>query len=645
MDTSDMECTFLDQCDLSHVLQGWETPKANCAVTGGPLSIAGHTFERGVGTHTVGWLGLALHRSAHRFSASVGVDDAVGRHGHGRVRFLVRGDGRTLYDSGVVRGGEAARRVDLDVAGVALLELICDAPDDNTHHGHADWCEALVLFSGQRPLAVARPRGEPEILTPVPSPAPRFVGGWLLAANPGSPLLYTLPCQGEEALRFSAEGLPAGLHLDRTTGILSGVAPPCGRYPVLLTATNTHGQAQRVLTLVTGTGLAATPPMGWSSWNCCHAAVNADRVRANATALVQAGLHRCGYRYVNIDDGWQGGRSQHSAIPMALQGNAGFPDPGGLASDLHRLGLLAGIYHVPNVHSPQGLAGASSDHPDGTTTSVFTHGGSSPRGACDWFRQDIAQFTAWGFDYLKVDNGPTVAEARLIAEAIRAGGRDLVLSLSAGMPRDLIPDYRRHAQLWRTTGDLIDTWFSVRNKLRAQVAWQGLGGPGGWNDPDMLVVGAVGPGWNAPLQPSRLSYSEQYLHIGMWAFLAAPLMIGGDLTRLDDFTRSLLSNPEIIELDQDPLGAPALLIDQAPERGQMRWRRHLSGGDVAVALVNLGEEPSTMGFDLSELGLGGTWIARDPWRCHDLEQISTGTRVEVPAHHHRLLRLRRIGPG
>ncbi len=638
---AEMEYAHIDELDLSHALQGWESPKANRAVTGVPLSIAGQRFDRGVGTHTVGWLGIALHRSARDFSAQVGVDDAVGRHGHGRVRFLVRGDGRTLYDSGVVQGGDPAHRISLDVGGVALLELISDAPGDNTHQGHADWCEAVITFDGQRPVAVARSRGEPEILTPPPSPAPRFVAGWLLAAHPGSPVIYTIPCLGEAPLRFSAEGLPEGLQLDPARGIISGIAPSSGSYPITLQVGNSHGRAQRVLTLVVGGELALTPPMGWSSWNCCHAQVTADIVRANADALVAAGLHRLGYRYVNTDDGWQGSRSRQSTIPMALQGNAAFPDFTGMVADLHARGLSAGIYHVPNVHSPQGLPGATSGNADGSTTSEFVHGGDSPRGPHSWIREDATQFAAWGFDYLKVDNCPTVAETRTFAEACRAGGRDVVLSLSASIPLDLIPQYRQHAHLWRTTGDLIDTWFSIRNKLRAQVAWQGLGRPGGWNDPDMLVVGAVGPGWNAPLQPSRLSYAEQYLHVGMWAFLAAPLMIGGDLTRLDPFTRSLLANPELIELDQDPLGAPALLIDQDAERGLMRWRRQLAGEEVAVALVNLGDDPVAMGIDLAELGLDGTWIVRDPWRCRDVERITTGLRQAVPAHGLGLLRLRR----
>jgi len=635
-----MKTIHLDEIELSHALQGWESPKANRAVTGVPLAIAGQSFARGIGTHTVGWLGIALYKSAKRFTAKVGVDDAVGKNGWGKVRFLVRGDGRTLYDSGIVLGGETARNIDLDVSGLASLELISDAPGDNTHQGHADWCDGCITYENQAPTAMARPRGEPKQVTPKPIPNPRFVAGWLLAARPGSAVHWTIPCIGAGPLRYFAEGLPGSLHLDAESGLISGFAPFAGRYPIRFTAQNEHGQAHRVMTLMVGDELAATPPMGWSSWNCCHANITDGIIRANAKALVDAGLHRLGYRFVNIDDGWQGSRSRSSNIPMALQANENFPNMAQLVEDIHSLGVSAGMYHVPNIFSPQGLFGASSEFADGTSTMTFQHGVSDGRGSHVWSRPDVAQFAAWGFDYLKMDNCPTVDETREINESIRASGRDMILSLSANMPRDLIAQYRRHAQLWRTTGDLIDTWFSIRNKLRSQVLWQGLGGPGAWNDPDMLVVGEVGPGWNAPLQASRLSYAEQYLHIGMWAFLAAPLMIGGDLTRLDDFTKNLLTNPEIIEIDQDPLGVPARLIDFDEDRGLMRWRRDLIGGEIAIAFANIGDETANLGIDLAELGLTGTWVARDPWRGQDLEKISSGIRCEVPAHSHQLFRIR-----
>lgn len=632
-----MPLAHLDGLDLAHALQGWESPRRNRGVTGAPLSVAGRGFARGIGTHTVGWLGIDCAGAASRFSALVGIDDAVGAQGWGAARFLVLGDGRVLADSGVVRGGQPAVPLHADLRGVHLLELVADAPADHTHHGHADWCDPVIVWEGTAPRSVPRPRGEPVRRGPAPDPRPRFVAGHLAGARPGAPFLYTIPCLGDD-LRFAAEGLPDGLALDAGRGVIAGIAPSAGRHPVRLSARNRHGQATRVLTICAGEA-APVPPMGWSSWNCCHAAIDAERIRANARALVANGLHRVGYHRINTDDGWQGERRPDSAIPLALQANAGFPDPAALAGDIHALGLLAGIYHVPTVHSPQGLAGGSADHADGRIDAPFAHGAHSPVGAHAFWDRDIAQFAAWGFDYLKVDNGPSPEVVAAMAAAVAASGRDITLSLSAGMPRDRIESYRGHAQLWRTTGDLIDTWFSLRNKLRSQVAWQGVGRPGGWNDPDMLVVGEVGPGWNAPLQPSRLAYEEQYLHVGMWAFLAAPLIIGGDLTRLDPFTRDLLANPAVIELDQDPLGAPPVLIDQDGERGTMRWRRDLAGGARCLALVDLGDEARELGATAAECSAAPGWRASDVWTGEDLGRVGAGLRVAVPARGHRLVRL------
>jgi alpha-galactosidase len=210
----------------------------------------------------------------------------------------------------------------------------------------------------------------------------------------------------------------------------------------------------------------------------------------------------------------------------------------------------------------------------------------------------------------------------------------MLLSLSAGRPRDIIEQYRGHAQLWRTTSDLIDTWFSLKAKFRSQTAWQGVGQPDGWNDPDMLVVGTVGPGWDAPLQPSRLAYEEQYLHVGLWAFLAAPLMIGGDLTRLDPFTRALLTNPAIIELDQDPLADPARLVAEDPAAGTQVWRRRLHDGASAIALVNLGDDPATLALPADLTG-----PATDLWTG---AAVDTAAPTTLPPRSHRLVR---IAPG
>jgi alpha-galactosidase len=626
----------LDTLELGLVIQGWETAKAGRSVTGGPLSIGGRVFASGIGTHTVGTIDFELDGRAVGFTAQAGVDDAVGARGLGRVRFLVQLDGRTVFDSGIRTGGQAAVPITVDLAGGRRLRLLAEAPDDNTHHGHADWAEARIAYTGAPPRLVGPARGTPPTF-PDADPRPRFLGGLRVGARPGRPVIHRLACIGAGELHFTAGELPGDLTLD-PDGVLRGRAPADGAWRIPVTARNAYGTTSAVLHLTVGNdALAPLPPMGWNSWNGYGDAVTQADLAANHRALMAQGLHRHGYRYLTIDDGWQGGRTG-GAIPRALQPNAKFPDLAGLTAALHSDGCLAGIYSVACTFSPQGRCGGSGDRPDGTSISPFVHGEGRPVGPYTFFAEDAAQWVAWDFDFVKLDCRPPPAAVRAIAAAILDRGRDLVISLSAGIPLADLPAYRGHAQMWRTTGDLIDTWPSVRNKLRAQLAFVGAGGPGGWNDADMLVVGETGPGWNTARQPSRLSWREQALHLGMWSFLAAPLFLGCDLTRLDAGTRALLTRPGLIDLNQDPLGAAARCELDDPETGLMRWTRPLAGGDLAMALVNLGEEPREVAVDLADHA--GT-TAIDCWTGEPVALDRQRLACRLEAHDHRLVRFQR----
>lgn len=627
----------LDEGDLSQVIQGWETAKANRAVTGRPLQIAGRRFERGVGTHTVSQIRVELDGAAEHFTALVGVDDAVGSLGQGAARFLLVVDGRPVADSGVRRGGEAAIELQADLRGAQQLQLLAEAPDDLTHHGHADWAEAFITYTGAPPRLVAPDRGEPPPPLPPPGPAPRFICPPVLGARPGRPVRFRIPCLGAAAT-FTCPELPDGLQLDTATGIITGTAPRAGHWVLPLRARNADGEAATELILrCDDRALAPTPPMGWCSWNAYGAAVTQADIAANHRALVAGGLHRYGYRHVNIDDGWQGERPADAPVPRALQPNADFPDLPGLVEAIHADGCLAGIYSVAVIHSPQGLLGGSGEHPDGTSTTPFKHGEPRPIGPHRFFREDLRQWAAWGFDMVKVDCQPPPWVIREWVEEMAAVGRDLVISLSANIPQTQLAEQRGLAQLWRTTGDLIDTWPSVRGKLWSQLGCLGQGGPGGWNDADMLVVGAVGPGWNAPRQPSRLTWREQALHIGLWNFLASPLLIGCDLTQLDATTRDLLTRPGLIALNQDPLGAPALPVAVDRERGFMQWLRPLADGG-AVALVNTGEELIEGTCDLTALGMPVHAGLIDCWDEQMLEHDRGRVAYRLAPHDHRIWR-------
>jgi len=283
------ETVPLSALDLSKMSAGWGEPQVDRNCTEKPMAIAGKRFDRGVGTHADSALHVRLDGQTERFTAWVGVDDSAG--GRGSVRFQVYADGQKRFDSGVMKGGQGAKRVDVALKGARRLLLLVNSAGDDVHYDHADWADAAFVVAGERPEAVDRPKVEEErvILTPPPGPEPRINGPAVYGCRPGRPLLYRIPCTGERPLGFAAENLPASLRLDEKTGILTGRAPEeRGRYAVTLKAENGSGRDERTLTIVVGDTLALTPPMGWNDWYTWFARITADDVRKAADAMIAA---------------------------------------------------------------------------------------------------------------------------------------------------------------------------------------------------------------------------------------------------------------------------------------------------------------------------------------------------------------------
>ncbi len=626
--------TPLASLDLAQMTSGWGKPMADRSVRGEPLRIAQRTYSHGVGTHADSLLRVRLPGGPARFVAEVGVDDAAGE-GRGSVEFRVLADGRRIWQSGPMRGGSPARRIEVDLTDVREVVLRVTDAGDGTVDDLADWADAVFITQGGRPEAVSPvPEELPEIRTPPVADAPCFNHPRVVGARPGRPFLLTLPVSGRRPMRFSCTGLPAGLQLDEAEGRIIGTTPPePGVYDITVRASNSHGGVEGQLRLICGEALAPTPPMGWNSWNCYGADVSQERVEAIADAIAAEGLHRHGWMYVCVDDAWQ---NRPDSDDPALRGpardtegrilpNRRFPDMAGLVRRIHSLGLRAGIYSSPG---PVTCAG---------------HTGSYGHEAAD---ADL--FARWGFDILKYDwcaysrvaRGSTLFEQmkpylRMAAE-LRRQPRDIILSICQyGVGN--VSGWGRAAggQLWRTTGDIEDTWASVSRIGFGQAGLELFAGPGGWNDPDMLVVGWVG--WGTAQRPTRLTPNEQYSHISLWCLLAAPLFLGCDLTRLDDFTRNLITNDEVIGINQDPLGRQASRV--AVRETVQVWAKRMADGSLAVGLFNLDEEPVEADLRWSDLGMTGRWRARDPWRRRDLGVISGRWSVTLPRHGCELIRL------
>ncbi len=527
-----------------------------------------------------------------------------------------------------------------------------------------------------------------EILTPPPPPTPRINGARVFGARPGRPFLFTIPATGDEPITYSAEGLPEGLVLDAKTGRITGAVAREGEYKVTLTARNAQAKDVKTLRIKIGDQICLTPPMGWNSWNCFAGAVDQDKVRAAAEAMVKTGLVKHGWTYINIDDTWQGARCGKD---HALQGDEKFPDLKKLCDEIHGLGLKAGVYSTPWVTSYANHPGGSAENPEGKwekfvgTKQVNKKVLPYAVGKYSFAKQDAKQFAEWGFDYLKYDWNPIeVPQVEEMADALKASGRDVVFSLSNHAPYEGAADWGRLSNCWRTTGDIRDNWKSVTSIGFSQAPSARFAGPDHWNDPDMLVVGKVG--WGPKLHPTGLTADEQYTHISLWCLLAAPLLIGCDLTDLDDFTLGLLTNDEVLAVDQDSLGKQATRVKDDLTTGVEVWMRPLADGTIAVGLFNRGRyeieppprpkkgEPATkpiwklrnratdksnefdneasaaaalrktagaveVATDWSELHLSGPQPVRDLWRQKDLDAADGKVSAKVPFHGVALLKI------
>ncbi|MCX8161238.1 MAG: NPCBM/NEW2 domain-containing protein [Candidatus Saccharicenans sp.] len=610
---------YLDELGVEHVTAGWGESQANKSIDGNPLTISGQVFERGLGTHAESNYRIKLDGKALSFRALVGVDDEIKKTERGAERASVEfilsggdkaGNKKVLWKSGVMKCGETAQEVNVSLKNLIYLDLTVTDAGDGIGYDHADWCEARIEYRGARPEPVKPYVAEPYILTPPPSPEPKINGPKVLGVRPGSPFLYTIPATGERPMTFEAEGLPGGLKLDGSTGRITGFIDKPGTHDVKLVAKNSLGTAVKMLRIEVGDKICLTPPMGWNSWNCWGCSVTDENVRQSARAMVEKGLINYGWTYINIDDCWHGKRNPKTG---EITSNEKFPDMKALADYVHSLGLKIGLYTDCGPKTCAGYEG-SENHEE----------------------QDIMTYAKWGYDYVKIDwcycegKDPRVAYKKF-GEAMAKAPRDIVFSIcNWGRENPWEWGESVGGNLWRTTGDITDTWASMAGIGFGQAGLSKYAGPGHWNDPDMLVVGKVG--WGPQLRPSRLTPDEQYTHISLWCLLAAPLLIGCPIEQLDDFTMGLLTNTEVLEVNQDPLGRQADRVVEGD--GYQVWARDLEDGSKAVGLFNLDAyEFKKVKVDFSALGLeGGSYRVRDLWRQKDLGQFSGSFEAEVAPH-------------
>jgi alpha-galactosidase len=377
--------------------------------------------------------------------------------------------------------------------------------------------------------------------------------------------------------------------------------------------------------LQASTPSAATPPMGWNSWNFFADKVSDADVRSAADALVSTGMRDAGYVYVNIDDGWQGQRDAEGVIHP----NARFPDMKALADYVHARGLKLGIYSSPGSKTCGGYTGSLGQE-----------------------QQDAHRYASWGVDYLKYDlcsyiqdvmqaKAPHNPDQQMqlmmgayqrMHNALQATGRSIVFSLCQygwDAPWEWAAGSDIGGNLWRTTGDITPEWDRIYAIASQQAGPASYAGPGHWNDPDMLEVGN-----------GKLTAAENRAHFSWWAMLAAPLLAGNDLAHMSPATKAVLTHRVVIAIDQDQLGKQAT---RAYADGETEvWTRTLQGGAMALAIFNVGSDRHAgshpFHLSLSRLGLNGKQSAYDLWSDRSVTLIE-GMPIALKRHDVMLLRI------
>lgn len=621
---------YLNDLDVSYVLQDWGYASVNKNIFGNPLKVNGVTYKRGVGTHSISRFLLNLGGKAESFSGLVGADDQ--NDYTTKMEFKMLADGREIWSSGIMQKGMPAKKFKVNLKGVHKVALLVCEGGDGIMYDHADWLEAKFETKGEiipEKVIPDRITTEKYILTPKPGDIPRINSPKVFGVRPGNPFLYTVAATGKRPIKFTAYQLPDGLSIDESTGQITGSLTQRGTYYVVVRADNELGGDYRTIRIEVGDKISLTPPMGWNSWNCWALNVDEQKVK-DAADYMSRELINHGWSYINIDDGWEADKRTPQG---ELLGNNRFPDFKRLSDYIHSKGLKFGIYSSPGPMTCGEYLG-SYMHED----------------------QDARTWADWGVDLLKYDycyynQVAPVPTEELIKEpymvmrkSLDKVKRDISYCVGYGAPNVWNWGQEAGGNFWRTTRDITDEWNVVMAIGCFQDVCTPVTKPGCYNDPDMLVVGKLGLAWRKEIKESELTPDEQYSHVSLWCLLSAPLLIGCDMNDMDDFTLNLLTNDEVLAVNQDPLVKPAHKI--LTDEGQI-WYKELEDGSVAVGLFNVNpyeilwdqskaeevqQKTYKMSIDLAKLGLTGKVKVRDLWRQKDLGTFENTFNSDVPYH-------------
>jgi len=504
--------------------------------------------------------------------------------------------------------------------------------------------------------------------------APEFNGAKIIGLRPGTPLVYSLAVSGERPMTFSAKHLPAGLSLDPQTGIITGVLKKTGKYSFKAFAKNSAGRVAAQIKIVCGDALALTPPLGWNSYDSFSDSVTETETLTNALWMRQH-LQPFGWDTVVVDFRWYDpqptgddnllNKTRAGAALTADEFGRLLPAPDRfpsatnglgfkpLADALHAMGLKFGIHVMRGIPRQAVLAGTKIFDSEFTASVAGKTNDKciwcpdmfgvrdNPAGQA-WYDSCAQLWAAWGADYIKVDDLSEpyhAAEIRMIHRALAKVNRSIIFSTSPGpTPTSRAGHIAANANLWRISGDFWDHWPKLNEQFDLLSQWPGAGGPGHWPDADMIPFGKIAIRSKLGGEPhwTHFTRDEQVSLLSLWALAPSPLMLGMNLPDNDEWTTALLTNPEVLAVNQDAPGKAARRIF-APGQPAEMWVKEIAGGALAVGFFNRTDDPIKVDYAWRQ---SGYWFAprvRDLWLRKDLPKSKTFA-AELPPHACVLLR-------
>ncbi len=635
--TESVDIALLGDMELSKGTTGWANhpSRNNLTIDGNPITLRDTVYTSGAGTHASSKIIVKLN-GATRFVSRVGIDDEVAaasnydnRYGTANYKVTLKGEDNSehvMAEGYITAVDPTTHLIDIDTNGWKYLILESTAGELNWGD-HVDWANAYFEY-------YARAATAPTIVSEEEITSP-FVCATEVFSQPGVRFMHKLKASSTTA-QLSVENLPEGLTWNAARNLVEGIINTEGNYTYTAVATEGTDRVRETIRLTVSSSLQQPVPlMGWLSWNVYKGDINEEKIKATADAMIRYKLNDYGYQYLCIDDNWHAA-SREAGTNKPLYSTTKFPNGlKSLTDYAHNLGLKVGIY---------------SDAAEQTCNKEF--------GSYGYEEIDAKQYAEWGFDLLKYDycyapGDVETAQARYTAmgNALKNCGRDILFYMCEWGQRDPWKwATSTGATCWRATYDSRDIWDAGRYDGSSCGAIQAIdimkhlaayAGPNRFNDADMMCVGLYGK--KSPASEfsgtAGMTVTEYQSQFSMWCMFASPLTLSFDLTNISDQDLEIITNGELIAINQDRMGQQANLISST--NGIEIYSKDLENGDIALAVLNRNSTAKTVSVNFATLPLesGKEYDVRDLWAHKSMGTFTGSYSTTVASHETKVYRI------